>query len=202
MRLCRRRETARENAWGRRLGLAAGLIGAAGIAASPASAAERVALAAVKRTPEVRTPEARTAEVAAAPSERPAGRDVVAVTVDHAKVIRLPERTQTVVVGNPMIADVTVQKNGILVVTGKSYGVTNLIALDGAGGLLAESLISVQGATEALVTVLRGKERDVERQTYACTPTCQPTLQLGDDSKYFSEVQGQAGQRNTLATAR
>src|SRR5690242_6481552 len=102
MRLCRRRETARENAWGRRLGLAAGLIGAAGIAASPASAAERVALAAVKRTPEV-----RTAEVAAAPSERPAGRDVVAVTVDHAKVIRLPERTQTVVVGNPMIADVT-----------------------------------------------------------------------------------------------
>ena len=52
------------------------------------------------------------------------------------------------------------------------------------------------------MTVLRGKERDVERQTYACTPTCQPTLQLGDDSKYFSEVQGQAGQRNTLATAR
>jgi len=202
MRLCRRRETARENAWGRRLGLAAGLIGAAGIAASAAEAAERVALAAVKRTPEVRTPDLRTAEVPAAPSERPAGRDVVAVTVDHAKVIRLPERTQTVVVGNPMIADVTVQKNGILVVTGKSYGVTNLIALDGAGGLLAESLISVQGATEALVTVLRGKERDVERQTYTCTPTCHPTLQLGDDSKYFSEVQGQAGQRNTLATAR
>jgi Flp pilus assembly secretin CpaC len=179
-------------------GLWRGGIGlAAGIAASPTSAAERVALAAVKRAPEV-----QTAEVAAVPSERPAGRDVVLVTVDHAKVIRLPERAQTVVVGNPMIADVTVQKNGILVVTGKSYGVTNLIALDGAGGLLAESLISVQGATEALVTVLRGKERDVERQTYACTPICQPTLQLGDDAKYFSEVQGQAGQRNTLATAR
>src|SRR3954470_8717934 len=198
MRLCRTRENARVNAWGRRLGLAAWGIGlAAGIAAPPTSAAERVALAAVKRAPEV-----QTAEVAAVPSERPAGRDVVLVTVDHAKVIRLPERAQTVVVGNPMIADVTVQKNGILVVTGKSYGVTNLIALDGAGGLLAESLINVQGATESLVTVLRGKERDVERQTYSCTPNCQPTLQLGDDTKYFTDVQGQAGQRNALATAR
>src|SRR4051812_26236065 len=100
MRLCRTRENARENAWGRRLGLAAWGIGlAAGIAASPTSAAERVALAAVKRAPEV-----QTAEVAAVPSERPAGRDVVdvvLVTVDHAKVIRLPERAQTVVVGNP-----------------------------------------------------------------------------------------------------
>src|SRR4051812_28924327 len=103
---------------------------------------------------------------------------------------------------HPLTPSPTSAHTSILVVTGKSYGVTNLIALDGAGGLLAESLISVQGATEALVTVLRDKERDVERQTYACTPTCQPTLQLGDDAKYFSEVQGQTGQRNTLATAR
>ena len=190
MRLC----MLRRNAAASRLGLAAGVAGAIGLAASPASAAERLALAAVKRTPE--------APSSPAASERPAGRDVVTVTVDHAKVIRLPERTQTVVVGNPMIADVTVQKNGVLVVTGKSYGVTNLIAMDGSGGLLAESLINVQGATESLVTVLRGKERDVERQTYSCTPNCQPTLQLGDDTKYFTDVQGQAGQRNALATAR
>ena len=67
-----------------------------------------------------------------------AGRDTVAVMIDHAKVVRLPERTQTVVVGNPMIADITVQRNGIVVVTGKSYGITNVIALDGAGTLIAE----------------------------------------------------------------
>jgi Flp pilus assembly secretin CpaC len=126
------------------------------------------------------------------------GEDAVTVTVDRAKLIRLPERTQTVIVGNPIIADVTLQKNGILVVTGKSYGVTNLIALDNAGTMLAESLIRVQAPSESLVTVQRG----LERESYSCTPNCQPSILLGDSNKYFSEVGGQAGQRNTLATQR
>ncbi|HVL72368.1 MAG TPA: pilus assembly protein N-terminal domain-containing protein [Beijerinckiaceae bacterium] len=120
------------------------------------------------------------------------------VVIDHAKIVRLPDRTHTVIVGNPIIADVTVQRNGILVVTGKSFGTTNLIALDAAGGTIAESLIRVQAPNEAVVTVQRG----LERETYSCTPNCQPSLQLGDSNKYFSEVGGQAGQRNTLATQR
>ena len=127
-----------------------------------------------------------------------AGRDTVAVMIDHAKVVRLPERTQTVVVGNPMIADITVQRNGIVVVTGKSYGITNVIALDGAGTLIAESFITVQAATESVVIVQRG----LERESYSCTPNCQPSILLGDSNKYFSEIGGQAGQRNGLATQR
>src|ERR1051325_11022033 len=82
---------------------------------------------------------AATAGATAAPAS---GQPPLTVMIDHAKVVKLPERTQTVIVGNPIIADVTVQRNGIMVVTGKSYGVTNLIALDGAGTLLSESLIS------------------------------------------------------------
>ena len=140
------------------------------------------------------------APVAAAPAGAgaPGGPPPLTVMIDHAKVVKLPERTQTVIVGNPIIADVTVQRNGIMVVTGKSYGVTNLIALDGAGTLLSESLISVQAPTESLVTVQRG----LERESYSCTPSCQPSLLLGDATKYFGEVGGQAGQRNTLATQR
>lgn len=123
-------------------------------------------------------------------------RDTVTVLVDHAKIVRLPESTQTVVVGNPIIADVTVQKNGILVVTGKSYGTTNLIALDPAGVMLAESMISVQAPTDAVVTVQRG----LQRESYSCTPTCQPSLRLGDSKEYFGDVGSQATQRNSLAT--
>src|SRR5215208_5977778 len=132
-------------------------------------------------------------EAAAAP---PNGQPPLAVMIDHARVVKLPERTQTVIVGNPIIADVTV--HGIMVVTGKSYGVTNLIALDGAGALLSESLISVQAPSESVVTVQRG----LERESYSCTPSCQPSLLLGDATKYFGEVGGQATQRNTLATQR
>lgn len=121
---------------------------------------------------------------------------VVTVTVDHAKVVRLPEKAQTVIVGNPAIADVTVQRNGVMVVTGKSFGVTNLIALDSSGALLAESSVRVSAATESILTVQRG----LERESYSCTPVCQPSAQLGDSKRHFDEVGGQASARNAAAT--
>ncbi|AWN46115.1 pilus assembly protein [Methylobacterium terrae] len=121
----------------------------------------------------------------------------VTVSVDNAKVIRLPERTATVIVGNPIIADVSLQRNGIVVLTGKSFGSTNLIALDSAGTMLAESAISVRAGSPSVVTVQRG----LERESYSCTPACQPAVQLGDAQRYFSEVSGQTGQRNSMATA-
>jgi Flp pilus assembly secretin CpaC len=120
---------------------------------------------------------------------------VVTVTVDHAKVVRLPEKAQTVIVGNPAIADVAVQRNGVMVVTGKSFGVTNLIALDSSGALLAESSVRVSAATESILTVQRG----LERESYSCTPVCQPSAQLGDSKKHFDEVGGQASARNAAA---
>ena len=128
----------------------------------------------------------------------PSTRETVAVTIDHAKVIRLPEGAQTIIIGNPIIADVTTQKNGLLVLTGKSYGVTNMIALDAAGSMLAESLISVQAPSESLVTVQRG----LDRESYSCTPNCQPSILLGDATKYFGDVGGQTEKRNALAAPR
>jgi hypothetical protein len=122
--------------------------------------------------------------------------DTVIVTVDQAKVVKLPEKAQTVIVGNPGIADVSVQKNGVMVVTGKSFGVTNLIALDASGGLLAESLVRVRAASDSILTVQRG----LERESYSCTPTCQPTAQLGDANGYFGQIGAQMTRRNALAT--
>jgi len=45
-------------------------------------------------------------------------------------------------------------------------------------------------------------QRGLERESYSCTPNCQPSILLGDSNKYFSEIGGQAGQRNGLATQR
>lgn len=136
-----------------------------------------------------------SAEAAAAPTS---ARDAITVHLDHAKVMRLPARTQTVVVGNPIIADVSVQKDGVVILTGKSYGATNLIALDGTGAMLAESMINVKAAGDRVVVVQRG----LERESYSCTPTCEPALVLGDSSKHFATVSAQAGERNALATKR
>src|SRR5258708_25285034 len=62
--------------------------------------------------------------------------DTIVVNVDQAKLVKLPGRISTLVVGNPMIADVTLQNGGVVVVTGQGYRATNFIALGPAGEIL------------------------------------------------------------------
>ena len=121
--------------------------------------------------------------------------DAVAVVVDQARVIKLPERVSTIVVGNPLIADVTLQPGGMVVVTGKGYGSTKMIAMDRTGAVLADRSIQVEGPTDKLVTVFRG----VDRESYSCTPVCQRRVTLGDGSEYFDKVLGQTGNLNGAA---
>src|SRR5437016_14452943 len=115
--------------------------------------------------------------------------DTIAVNVDQAKLVKLPTRVSTIVVGNPLIADVTLQTGGILVVTGKGYGATNFIAMDRSGEVLVDRVIQVEGPTDQLVTVYRG----VERESYSCLPICQRRITLGDGETYFKSTMDQAG---------
>lgn len=128
----------------------------------------------------------------AGPSE-----DTVAVVVDQAKVVKLPEKVATIVVGNPLIADVTLQPGGMVVVTGKGYGSTNMIAMDRGGGVLADRSIQVEGPLDKLVTVYRG----LDRESYSCTPTCQRRVTLGDGRAYFETTLGQTNILNNQASA-
>ena len=122
--------------------------------------------------------------------------NTVAVNVDQAKLVKLPSRVATIVVGNPMIADVTLQAGGVVVVTGKGYGATNFIAMDRSGEILVDRLIQVEGPSDQLVTVYRG----VERETYSCMPVCQRRMTLGDGDQYFKSVIEQAGSLNNQAS--
>jgi len=122
--------------------------------------------------------------------------DTIAVNVDQAKLVKLPTRVSTIVVGNPLIADVTLQTGGILVVTGKGYGATNFIAMDRSGEVLVDRVIQVEGPTDQLVTVYRG----VERESYSCMPICQRRITLGDGETYFKSTMDQAGSLNSQAS--
>ena len=82
----------------------------------------------------------------------------ITVTLDQAKLVKLPERVSTIVIGNPLIADASVQAGGLMVVTGKGYGITNLIALDRTGSVLMEKLVEVEGPGGDVVVVYRGVE--------------------------------------------
>jgi len=122
--------------------------------------------------------------------------DKISVNVDQAKLVRLPGKIATIVVGNPLIADVTLQAGGIVVVTGKGYGATNFIALDRAGEIVVDRLIQVEGPSDQLVTVYRG----VERESYSCMPVCQRRVTLGDGGDYFKATMDQAGFLNSTAS--
>jgi Flp pilus assembly secretin CpaC len=115
--------------------------------------------------------------------------DPIVIHVDQAKVLKLPTRTATLVVGNPLIADVAVQPGGIMVLTAQSYGATNLVALDRSGTTLMEHPIQVLGPADNVVVLYRG----VERESYSCMPICEHRITLGDTTKYFNTTLNQTG---------
>ena len=122
--------------------------------------------------------------------------EAIDVNVDQAKLVKLPARVSTIVVGNPLIADVTLQPGGMIVVTGKGYGATNFIAMDRAGEVLVDRVIQVEGPTDKVVTIYRG----VDRESYSCMPVCQKRITLGDSDGYFKATMDQAGTLSTQAS--
>jgi Flp pilus assembly secretin CpaC len=104
----------------------------------------------------------------------------ISVKVIMARILRISAPAATVIIGNPGVADVTIQDPQTLVLTGKSYGSTNLIVLDSSGNPVADTMVSVVQATADTITVYNGQART----TLACDPICQPTITLGDDATF------------------
>lgn len=120
----------------------------------------------------------------------------IVVNIDQARLMRLPDRVATIVVGNPLIADVSVQGGGMLVITAKGYGTTNLVVLDRAGNALLDRLVQVQPPKDQIVYLHRG----IERETYSCAKSCERRITLGDTTKYFEDTINQAGSVSGHAT--
>jgi Flp pilus assembly secretin CpaC len=123
--------------------------------------------------------------------------DRIVVFMDQARLVQLPERAANVVIGNPLIADVSIQPGGLTVITGKSYGATNFIATDKKGAVLLEKAIEVTGPRDRTVIMYNG----IDRQTYSCTPDCSRRLTLGDTPESFNKTLSEITSLNAQATA-
>ena len=95
----------------------------------------------------------------------------VAVNIDQASRITLGHPAHDVIVGNPGIADVTLLDGRHLLVTGKSYGVTNLVVTDQAGRTMLSRQIIVGSPSVGEVSLHRG----MEVADFACSPRCERT---------------------------
>lgn len=117
-----------------------------------------------------------------------ASTDPITVKANMARILRISAPAATVIIGNPGVADVTIQDPQTLVLTGKSYGQANLIVLDSAGNPVADTIVSVVQAPSDMVTMYVGTARN----TLSCEPICQQTVTLGDDQTFSATAAGSA----------
>jgi hypothetical protein len=110
------------------------------------------------------------------------------VDLDQVRTITFRAPIATVYVGNPAIADINMIDSRHAFILGKSYGTTNLIALNAHGVSVANEQITVMGNQGSTVTLNRG----AERVTYDCAAgRCEPTPTPGDSTKAFGDISQQ-----------
>ncbi|MER8580145.1 pilus assembly protein N-terminal domain-containing protein [Mesorhizobium sp. M1423] len=120
----------------------------------------------------------------AVPAKAGAG---IEVTMNQAKIVKLSRTADTIVVGNPAIADASVQDASTIVLTGKGFGVTNLVVLDQEGNPLVDEQITVVRQAASSVRIYRR----AEVQTMSCAPYCESSYK--SDAEKASEAEMSAG---------
>ncbi|MGQ3210095.1 MAG: pilus assembly protein N-terminal domain-containing protein [Shinella sp.] len=91
------------------------------------------------------------------------------VYMDHARVLRLDRPVSKVIIGNAEVADATVADARTIVLTGRSFGTTNLVLLDADGNAIIDERILVSIDEGNTVRVFRQTDRSV----LSCTPNCE-----------------------------
>jgi hypothetical protein len=114
----------------------------------------------------------------------PASANDLIVKYDQSQLLRLPRPAAEIIIGNPTIADVSIQAGNLLVITGKSFGLTNIIALDHDRNVIQDQRVMVQRDEMRVVNLHKAGKRE----TYNCSPQCNPTVTVGDEQKYFDEI--------------
>lgn len=101
----------------------------------------------------------------------------ITVTMNQAKIVKLSRAADTVVIGNPNIADAAIKDSKTIVITGKGFGVTNFVVLDANGTPIVDEQVMVSRSVASTVRVYRR----ANVQTLSCTPFC--------ESAYRSEAE-------------
>lgn len=111
----------------------------------------------------------------------------IEVVMNQAKIVKLSRAADTIIVGNPLIADAAVKDARTIVITGKGFGVTNFVVLDAKGDPVVDEQIIVSRSVAETIRVYRR----ANVQTLSCTPFC--------ESAYKSEAELKAEQETAAA---
>jgi Flp pilus assembly secretin CpaC len=120
----------------------------------------------------------------------------ISIMMDEAHAVTLARPAKTVFIGNAAIADATVVDATHVFVSGRNFGVTNLVALDAAGHEISNTPVTVMERGGARVTV----QRAAARSTFACsTGRCEATPTPGDDFPWYRDQHTEIDLRQALS---
>ena len=102
----------------------------------------------------------------------------LSVALNQSRIISLSEPASTFVVGNPSIADANFASPTKVLILGKAYGVTNLIALDASGKVILNTSLHVVTYQNNRVSLYKGSSK----QSLDCYGECVPMIDIGDDT--------------------
>jgi Flp pilus assembly secretin CpaC len=110
-------------------------------------------------------------------SKAETGQSILRVYMNQARVLKLDRPVAKVIIGNAEVADATVADPTTIVLTGRSFGTTNLVLLDNLGNAIADERILVSSDEGNTVRVYRQTDRTV----LSCTPTCEEPARTADN---------------------
>jgi hypothetical protein len=122
---------------------------------------------------------------AAAAFTAPAFAEGIAVPMDEVRIVTFKQPVTAVYLGNPAIADVTTIDSKRVFILGKTFGTTNLIALNADGKPVVNDPVTVFGRRMGAVTLNRG----ASQYSYTCTAAhCEAMPMPGDVPDYHKST--------------
>ena len=112
----------------------------------------------------------------------------IEVVMNQAKIVKLSRAADTIIVGNPLIADASVQDATTIVLTGKGFGVTNLVVLDSQGNPVVDEQVTVSRQEAESLRIYRR----AAVQTLSCTPYCESSYK--SEAEKTSEIESSSSQ--------
>ena len=112
--------------------------------------------------------------------------DRMVLGVDRAQLMRIDVPVDTIIIGNPSIADAVVYDQTTLILTGKTFGETNMIILDSLGKVVREVDLTVSTPSDTVTVHKAGN-----RLSYTCAPVCERSLRAGDAAQSYDELKSQ-----------
>ena len=119
------------------------------------------------------------------------------VQTDKSQIISISTEPGAVVIGNPAIADITVNGRQIFV-HGHAFGDTNLLVLDKDGNQIANFDITVAHSSDNAIAVFSPRGRF----SYTCAPLCETTMQTGDPTEWTNNIIGVNAAKTEFATGK